>query len=335
MSNVEVKDLTVEYCSGDYRVRPLEGFDLTVASGELVLVLGPSGCGKTSLLSCLAGILSPTAGRVTVGGVDVTALSGAALGRYRRQGVGIVFQAGNLVPSLTAVENVAAPMRAAGMGRGAASRRAQELLASVGLADRLRHRPGAMSGGQQQRVAIARALANDPPLVIADEPTAHLDCLHVDHVLRSLRDLARPGRAVIVSTHDARLIPLADRVIDLTKERRVAVRPQPIVLAPGEVLFEQGDPGDVIYVVERGLVDLVCTRADGREELVDTVAPGQYFGELAPLMGFPRSATARARVASVVAARDVSEFRADVPGGLNPQDSGRARRRRPLVASGR
>jgi putative ABC transport system ATP-binding protein len=190
-----------------------------------------------------------------------------------------------------------------------------------------------MSGGQQQRVAIARALANDPSLIVADEPTAHLDSMHVDHVLRALRDLARPGRAVVISTHDARLVPMADRVVDLTEAPSTGVTPARVCLDPGEVLFRQGQPGDVIYVVERGEVELVCTRADGGEEVVAAVGPGQYFGELAPLLGFPRSATARARIPSVVVARDVSEFRADVPNGLTATHRDRPRRPRPLVAA--
>ncbi|MEY2567013.1 MAG: putative transport system ATP-binding protein [Actinomycetota bacterium] len=332
MSDVIVRDLTVEYRSGHYVVQPIAGLDLAVGSGELVLVLGPSGCGKTSLLSCLAGILAPASGTITVGELDVTALAGRQLAHYRRHGVGIVFQAGNLVPSLTAVENVAAPLRAAGVRGATATRRATDLLTTLGLADRARHRPGTMSGGQQQRVAIARALANDPRLIVADEPTAHLDCLHVDQVLRSLRDLARPGRAVVVSTHDSRLIPLADRVIDLTERKATPVRRGVARLRPGQVLFRQGDAGDVVYVVQRGEVELVCDRADGSEEVVGTATAGQYFGELAPLLGYPRSATARARTDCVVVAREVSEFRSEVPGGLTPRER---RSRQPLRAGSR
>ena len=129
--------------------------------------------------------------------------------------MGIVFQAFNLIASLTALENVEVPLLAGGKGRTESRKRAIELLERVGLGDRLRHRPGALSGGQQQRVAIARALAWDPPIVLADEPTAHLDYVQVEEVLMLLRELAQPGRVVVVATHDERLLPLGDTVIDL------------------------------------------------------------------------------------------------------------------------
>src|SRR5207237_4963612 len=145
--------------------------------------------------------------------VEVTELSGDALTQYRRHRVGIVFQAFNLVPSLSALENVAAPLWAAGTNGREARRRAGEVPERVGIGDRVRHRPGDLSGGQQQRVAIARALAYEPPLLLADEPTAHLDYVQVDGVLRLLREVASPGRVVVVATHDERMIPLADRVV--------------------------------------------------------------------------------------------------------------------------
>src|SRR5213076_546480 len=164
--------------------------------------------------------------------------------------VGVVFQAFNLVPSLSASENVQAPLRAAGTRGSAARRRAETLLAQVGLADRMTHRPADLSGGQQQRVAIARALAHDPPLVLADEPTAHLDYIQVDGVLRLLRDLAQPRRVGTVATHDERLLPLADLVVGLTALADHEALPLATVeLAPGEVVFEQGDQGDLVYYV--------------------------------------------------------------------------------------
>src|SRR6185437_15844210 len=158
-----------------------------------------------------------------------------------------------------------------------------------------------MSGGEQQRVAIARALCLNPPLLLADEPTAHLDEFQVQGVLRLLRDAARPGRAVVVATHDDRLLPLADQVIELTPRRHPAHRePERRTLAAGEVLFAQGDAGDVAYMVEGGEIHLLRERADGTEELVQRAEPGRYFGELAPLFGMRRTATARAAVESVV-----------------------------------
>jgi putative ABC transport system ATP-binding protein len=304
-----VDDLTVTYRSGDYAVSPLDHFSMQARDGELVLLLGPSGCGKTTLLSCLAGILRPTSGSLRVAGTEVTGLSGQALTDYRRSTVGVVFQSFNLVPSLTAVENVAAPLWGAGVRRGTARARATELLERVSLGDRSGARPGSLSGGQQQRVAIARALVHDPPLLLADEPTAHLDYLQVEGVLSLLRSLAAPGRVVVVATHDDRMLPLADRVVDLT-ELSSSARAGDVALAAGEVLFRQGERGSLVYVVEAGEVDLVRERSDGTEERLTIARKGDYFGELAPLLGFPRAATARARRAARLRALDVAEFRA-------------------------
>ena len=209
------RDVAVEYACGAQAVRPIDGLDLEVSSGELVLLMGPSGCGKTSLLSMLAGILRPLRGSIEVGGIDVTRLAGAGMTDYRRHRVGVVFQAFNLVPSLSAAENVQVPLRAAGMRPRPARRRAHELLEQMGLGERASHRPGALSGGQQQRVAIARALALDPPVVLADEPTAHLDRGQVGRIARLLRGIADEGRMVIVATHDDRIAPLADRAVML------------------------------------------------------------------------------------------------------------------------
>jgi putative ABC transport system ATP-binding protein len=313
---LEIIDLTVEYSSGDYAVRPLDGFSERVESGELVLLLGASGCGKTTLLSALAAILTPTSGSIRLGNLEVVGLKRAALTQYRRKTVGVVFQAFNLVPSLTALENVMLPMRAAGIGSRAAKERATVLLDQVGLAERMTHKPGSMSGGQQQRVAIARALVHDPTLVLADEPTAHLDYIQVDGVIRLLRDLARPGRIVVVATHDERMIPLADRVIALSAHASAESGPPETVYLPrGQVLFHQGDEGDRVYVVEQGEIELVRALADGAEELLATVSDGDYFGELAPLFGLQRSATARVRSDAKLTSYSVRDFREVVQPG--------------------
>jgi putative ABC transport system ATP-binding protein len=321
-----VDDLTVTYRSGDYEVSPLDGFSMQAADGELVLLLGPSGCGKTTLLSCLAGILRPNAGSVRVSGTEVVGLEGQALTDYRRRSVGVVFQAFNLVPSLTALENVSAPLWGAGVGRARARARAAALLERGSLGDRSSFRPGTMSGGQQQRVAIARALAHDPPLLLADEPTAHLDYLQVEGVLALLRSLAAPGRVVVVATHDDRMLPLADRVVDLTELAQGSQREGQVLLEPGQVLFHQGERGSLVYTVESGEVELVRERADGVDERLGLAKPGDYFGELAPLLGFPRAATARARKATRLRAFDVAEFRALVGSDGIAQRLGKASR---------
>ena len=292
---LEVRDLTVEYPSGDYVIKPLDGLSFEAQDGELVVVLGPSGCGKTTLLSCLAGLLTPTSGHIRYGDVEVTGLGRKAMAAYRQRTVGVVFQAFNLIPSLSALRNVMAPLELAGTGRRAARDRATELLGTVGLTDRLMNRPAGLSGGQQQRVAIARALVHDPPLVIADEPTAHLDYVQVDGILRLVRTLAAPGRVVLVATHDDRLTKIADRVINLVPHAApVPKEPVPVTLAGGQLLFAQGDPSDLVYTVESGEIEIFRPTPDGGETHLVTIKPGNYFGELGPLLELPRSASARA-----------------------------------------
>lgn len=220
-SELLVEHLVVERTTGSARVRPIDGLSFRAHPGSVTLLLGPSGSGKTTLLSCLAGLLPATAGRVQLGGVDVGGLRGDARVRHRRHAVGVVFQAFNLVPSLDALENVMVPLRAGGASRAVARQRAVAALTRVGLGHRLHHRPGALSGGEQQRVAIARAVAPDPALVLADEPTAHLDAVQVDGVIELLRSLADEGRTLVVATHDQRLLPIAHRLVDL----RPAVAP--------------------------------------------------------------------------------------------------------------
>ena len=319
MTTLTINDLTVEYAQGDYIVRPIHELNLEVADGELVIILGPSGSGKTTLLSCLAGILSPTAGRIRMGDTEVTNLRGPALTSYRRDTVGIVFQAFNLIPSLNARENVMAPLRLAGVRARKARRRAEELLTRVGLGDRMRHRPRALSGGQQQRVAIARALVHEPSLVLADEPTAYLDYVQVEEVLRIVRELAAPGRAVVIATHDQRLVPLADRTIELVPTTAPAKQPQRRrVLEPGQMLFEHGDLSDFVYIVDEGEIALVRERPDHSEEVIRCVGPGGYFGELGPLLRLPRSATARAVPTTVVTSYSPQDFKRFAPTDCPP-----------------
>ncbi len=310
MGDLSIQNLVVEYYSGGYALRPINGLNLDVAAGSLVILLGPSGCGKTTLLSCLGGILRPKSGAIKFDDVDITTLQGSGLANYRRHKVGIVFQAFNLVPSLSALENVMVPMREAGMSRKDARERAEELLVRVNLGERMKHRPGDLSGGQQQRVAVARAIALDPPLILADEPTAHLDFIQVEEVLRLIRELAGGERVVVVATHDARMLPMADRVVELTPDFPETNRPpESVQLKAGEVLFEQSTMGDLIYVVTSGEVELVHELADGGEELFKIVGPGDYFGEIGVLFHMPRAATARARTDATVDGYTAPAFR--------------------------
>jgi putative ABC transport system ATP-binding protein len=310
MSKLRTHDLVVEYSNGGNTIRPIDGLNLELDAGSLTILLGPSGCGKTTLLSCLGGLLTPTCGRITIGELDVTALSRRAMSKYRRRNVGIVFQAFNLVPSLTALENVAVPLRAAGHSRRAARQRAQELLTRVGLQDRMTHRPGDLSGGQQQRVAVARAIALDPPLILADEPTAHLDYLQVEEILRLIRELAAGERMVVVATHDSRLLPLADRVIEMVPANALVNRaPETIHLKAGTVMFKQGALADLIYIVSEGELEMLRPRAGGGHEVLRVAKAGDYFGEIGPLFGLPRSATVRARTDAAVIGYSVPAFR--------------------------
>jgi putative ABC transport system ATP-binding protein len=310
VGDLRIKDLVVEYSDGGDAIRPIDGLDLKITAGSLVIVLGPSGCGKTTLLSCLGGILSPTSGCIEFGDVEVTALDRRELIAYRRHTVGIVFQMFNLVPSLTALENVMVPMWIAGRSRRVARERAHELLTRVGLQDRMTHRPGDLSGGQQQRVAFARAIALDPRLILADEPTAHLDFVQVEEVLRLLRELATGERIVVVATHDTRILALADRVVALVPPFTSTDRePETVRLTPGSVLFEQGSIGDLIYVVSEGELEIVREPAGGGEELLKVATPGDYFGEIGPLFRMPRSATVRARTDATVVGYTVEAFR--------------------------
>lgn len=315
-ATVHVRDLVIEYDSGGYAVRPIDGLDLDAAPGELVVLLGPSGCGKTSLLSVLGGILRPTAGTVQVGGIQVETLRGAALSDYRQQTVGFVFQAFNLVASLSARENVAMPLLMAGVKRERAFDRADRLLERVGLTERARHKPGKLSGGQQQRVAVARGLAADPLVLLADEPTANLDYIQAEGIISLLRDLRSDGRAIVVSSHDDRLVPIADRVIHLVPEFREDDQPPHTVeFRSGETIFEQGSRGELVYVIEAGTVAIVRRKAGGGTESLVSLGTGEYFGELGPLLGFPRSATALADTDVRLTAYNVQDFREQVLDG--------------------
>jgi putative ABC transport system ATP-binding protein len=310
MPDLHIADLTIEYVSGEFAVRPVESLSFGAKAGSLALLLGPSGCGKTSLLSCIGGILRPSSGSIEFDGVAVNELVGSALTHYRQCSVGIVFQAFNLVPSLSALENVAVPLQAAGKKWPSASKRAAELLDRLDMADRIHHRPGELSGGQQQRVAIARALALDPPLILADEPTAHLDYVQVEGILQILRELASNDRVVVVATHDHRLLRLGDQIVNLAPEADEARRaPEKVTLQAGEVLFRQNSRGDLIYVVESGEIEIVVERTNGTEEVKAVVTIGDYFGEMGPLFSLPRTATARARSHAQVVGYSVRDFR--------------------------
>ncbi len=217
---LEARGLRRVFGSGRARVVAVEGVDLALAAGEVVLVMGPSGSGKTTLLSMLGTLLRPTAGTIHVDGTEVTALPERRLPRFRALTFGFVFQAFNLLEALTVEENILFPARLAPGGVKAARPRARALMERLDLLPRRTARPGTLSGGEKQRVAIARALVNQPRLILADEPTGNLDSHRGQEVLMILHDIARDeGRAVLVVTHDPRAEDIADRILWLEDGR--------------------------------------------------------------------------------------------------------------------
>ena len=215
MALIEIQDVSKAYVSEGGRVFALSEASLCLAEGELVAIMGPSGSGKSTLLSIMGGLNPPTSGRLLVDQIDVYALSGERQADFRHEYVGFVFQQLQLLPYLTALENVMLPLAISRLPLADRSRLAREALARVGLADKGGRLPGALSGGEQGRVAVARAIVNDPPLVLADEPTGSLDSQTGVQVMRLLRSLADDGLAVVVVTHNEDNASYADKLIQL------------------------------------------------------------------------------------------------------------------------
>jgi len=221
------KSVTKSYVTGPTKVMALRGVDLDVQMGELLMLVGPSGCGKTTLISVVAGILDHDDGECLVFQQDLRAMGQTKKTRYRGQNVGFVFQAYNLLPTLTALENVSVPLLILGFHRTEAQSRAKAILRQVGLEDRLYSLPAQLSGGQQQRVAIARALVHKPKLVVCDEPTSALDAETGQRVIDVLRNTAlSEERALIIVTHDNRIFNFADRIARMEDGRIVSVESQ-------------------------------------------------------------------------------------------------------------
>lgn len=219
---IRARGVTKVFGAGGLEYHALRGIDVDVARGEFLMLAGPSGSGKTTLLSIVGCVLSATSGSVHLFGEDVTALAPSRLPDLRLRRIGFIFQGHNLIASLSARENVALVARMQGFGKQEAGRRAEALLDRVGLGDKVDNLPAQLSGGQRQRVAIARALAGEPPLVLADEPTAALDAQSGLGVTELLRELCREhGRTVVVVTHDSRIFHLADRMVHIEDGRIV------------------------------------------------------------------------------------------------------------------
>lgn len=271
---ISVRGLTKTFGDGDLAVRAVRGIDLEVDPGEVVLIMGPSGSGKTTLLLMLGAMMRPTSGEVVVDGTDLAAAPERQLPKLRAHHLGFIFQDFNLLAALDVTENVEIACNLAGVTGGPAHRRALELLDRVGLAHRATFRPDQLSGGEKQRVSVARALANDPAVVLADEPTANLDSGHGRTVGRLLRDLAtEDGRSVIIVSHDERLKEIADRVLwleDGTFRELSAMATDPVC-----GMAVDANPETTVHIVRDGETLWFCSTMC-RDELVgrDSAAAG-------------------------------------------------------------
>lgn len=231
---IKIRNLVKVYKTGKIEVQALRGVNLEINGGELIAIIGPSGSGKTTLLNVIGALDEATAGSVKVGEVEVTSLSITQLVEYRRKTVGHIFQTLNLMPTLTAEENIELPMIALGVSRGKRKQRVQELLEIVGLGERAQHKPEELSGGEQQRIAIAAALANDAPILLADEPTGELDTVNakivVDYLVKANKEL---GKTIIMVTHDPSVARAADRIL------RIEDGVIKMALTPSEVMVKE------------------------------------------------------------------------------------------------
>jgi putative ABC transport system ATP-binding protein len=291
----------------------LKEVNLRINRGEFVAIIGKSGSGKSTLLNMLTGIDRPTAGEVYVDNTPIHTLNEGQLAKWRGKHLGIVFQFFQLLPTLTLLENVMLPMDLCGMYARERKKRAMGLLELVEMGDQAHKLPTAVSGGQQQRVAIARALANNPPILVADEPTGNLDSKTAKSVFDLFEVLIASGKTIVMVTHDADLAKRVDRavivsdgeVIDeylartfpaLTGEQLIeATRGiQPQRHEPGAVVLREGQPADKFFIVTRGQAEVVLRGPDGSDIVVSRMNPGQYFGEIELRHGGANIATIRA-----------------------------------------
>jgi ABC-type lipoprotein export system ATPase subunit len=308
----------------------LKGVDLQIESGEFVAIIGKSGSGKSTLINMLTGIDRPTTGEVLVGDIAVHTLSEGQMAVWRGRNVGVIFQFFQLLPTLTVAENVMLPMDFCNMYEPRERRaRAMQLLEQVEMAQQADKLPSAVSGGQQQRVAIARALANDPPILVADEPTGNLDSKTAGAVFQLFEGLVAQGKTVLMVTHDSDLAKRVSRAIivadgEIVNEYvakalstlsvdqlgLVTQQLEARTYAPGAPIISQGELADQFYIITKGQVDVLLHHPGGQDIPVTTLNAGQYFGEIGLLRGGVRTASVRAAgEASVeVVALDREEF---------------------------
>jgi len=333
---IELRRVIKTYQSAAGSFTALNGIDIQVDGGEFVAVIGKSGSGKSTLINMVTAIDRPTSGEVLIGDTAVHTLSEGQAAVWRGHNVGIVFQFFQLLPTLSLVQNVMLPLD---FRRLCTPRerleRAMLLLDRVGMAEHARKLPSAISGGQQQRVAIARALANDPPVLIADEPTGNLDSKAAESVFELFTELARDGKTILMVTHDNDLVSRVDRAIivvdgrvvnqfvasvlatlDLDELSQTTSKLVPMTFPPGSVIVREGDAADRFYIVTKGWVEVSIRHPGGQQIVVARLGPGRYFGEIGILRYTRRNATVRAgsEDAVEVMTLDAEEFRSMVAG---------------------
>lgn len=311
---IELRDVNKYYktAAGDFQA--LKSIDLQINAGEFVSVIGKSGSGKSTLLNMITGIDHPTSGEVLVNGTAVHTLSEGRMARWRGLNMGIVFQFFQLLPMISVIENVMLPMDfCRTFPLRERKKRALYLLDLVGLADHAHKLPTALSGGQQQRVAIARALANDPPLIIADEPTGNLDSKTAESVFALFNDLVAQGKTIIIVTHDSGLAKRTNRaaliadgeIVNEYVARALPTLTQDLLLqatrvskvqtyAPGSMILTEGTNADTFYIVTKGIVEIILPRANQSDVVAMQLGPGKFFGEMAFFHDRRRHASVRA-----------------------------------------
>ena len=313
-SIIELRDVQKSYMSAAGEFRALRGINLQINPGEFVSVIGKSGSGKSTLLNMVTGIDRPTAGEVLVNGTAVHKLDENQLAGWRGDNLGIIFQFFQLLPALSLMQNVILPMDLAGKYKPRERReRAEHLLEIVELADQRHKLPSMVSGGQQQRAAMARALANDPPIVIADEPTGNLDSKTAAKVFNLFNALVEQGKTIIIVTHDSSLARRAHRTAlitdgeivnefvakvfpTMTHEQLLAAthKVTPRHYEPGAMILTEGKDNDKFYIVSKGIVEVVLPRSNQSDVVLLQLGPGKYFGEIAFFHGEKSRASVRA-----------------------------------------
>jgi ABC-type lipoprotein export system ATPase subunit len=311
---IEVRNIVKTFHSAAGTFTALKGVNLQIGPGELVAIIGKSGSGKSTLMNMITGIDRPTSGQVLIGDTAVHTLDESRMAVWRGRTRGIVFQFFQLLPALSLVENVMLPMELCGMYPARQRRtRATELLEQVGMAQHANKLPTAISGGQQQRVAIARALANDPPIIMADEPTGNLDSRTATAIFELFARLTLQGKTIVMVTHDSDFAKSVDRsvivadgeIIDEYVARALATlnidqlgwvagRLKTQQFAPGATILKQGDAADHFYIITRGKVEILLDHPGGSQIIVNRLERGQYFGEIGLIDGTQRTASARA-----------------------------------------